>query len=131
MKALDTPHEIKMKFDSLLIKIDELLKNLQTLTPVDNTDQIASQLELELTYMDKAIEEASQRISEMLLNSRSQDTGIALEVNERVLDSCTKLIQSIMMLVKKSRLLQSEIVDSGKGVNLIHEYMEIIFFFIS
>lgn len=115
MKAVQTHHEIEIKFDRILLKIDELLKMLQTLTPIDNTGQIASQLEMELTCMDKAIEEASQRISEMLKNSRSQDTGIALEVNERVLDSCTKLIQSIMMLVKKSRLLQSEIVDSGKG----------------
>lgn len=115
MKTLQPYDETKSKFDRLLLKLDELVKMSNTLTPTDNTGKITDQLEMELASMDKAIEEASQRISEMLFNSRSQDTGIILEVNERVLDSCTKLIQSIMMLVKKSRVLQSEIVDSGKG----------------
>lgn len=115
MKTFQPYDQTKAKFDKLLLKLDELSKRCQALTPTDNTGRITDQLEMELASMDKAIEEASQRISDMLLNSRSQDTGIVLEVNERILDSCTKLIQSIMMLVKKSRLLQSEIVNSGKG----------------
>ncbi|KAL5283135.1 HIP1.2 family protein [Megaselia abdita] len=115
IKALKPYEETNVQFNRLLTKLDELSKMSQTLTPTDNIGQISDQLEMELASMDKAIEEASQRISSMLLNSRSQDTGIMLEVNERILDSCTKLIQSIMVLVKKSRLLQSEIVNSGKG----------------
>lgn len=111
------PYEaLKSKFEKLSLELEDLSKMTQSLTPTDNSGQMADQLDLELASMDKAIEEASQRISDMLLNSRSQDTGIVLEVNERILDSCTKLIQSIMLLVQKSKLLQSEIVKLGKGI---------------
>lgn len=81
--------------------------------------------------MDKAIEEAANRIQviqpekmkiekiisyfqEMLTNSRAADSGIKLEVNEKILDSCTNLMQAIRILVKKSRFLQAEIVAQGR-----------------
>jgi hypothetical protein len=50
----------------------------------------------------------------MLSKSRVADSGIKLEVNEKILDSCTILMQEIKDLVKKSRLLQAEIVAQGK-----------------
>lgn len=50
----------------------------------------------------------------MLANSRAADSGIKLEVNEKILDSCTTLMQAIRVLVQKSRLLQAEIVAQGK-----------------
>lgn len=50
----------------------------------------------------------------MLKKSREADSGIKLEVNEKILDSCTKLMHAIRVLVQKSRLLQAEIVAQGK-----------------
>lgn len=50
----------------------------------------------------------------MLSNSRAADSGIKLEVNEKILDSCTGLMQAIRILVQKSRVLQAEIVAKGK-----------------
>lgn len=50
----------------------------------------------------------------MLSKSRAADSGLKLEVNEKILDSCTTLMQAIRVLVQKSRLLQAEIVAQGK-----------------
>lgn len=50
----------------------------------------------------------------MLEKSRAADSGLKLEVNEKILDSCTELMKCIRKLVKKSRLLQAEIVEQGK-----------------
>lgn len=51
----------------------------------------------------------------MLSQSRASDSGVQLEVNEKILDACTALMNSIRELVKKSRLVQAEIVSLGKG----------------
>lgn len=51
---------------------------------------------------------------DMLTKSRAADSGIKLEVNEKILDSCTTLMQAIRLLVQKSRYLQAEIVAQGK-----------------
>jgi hypothetical protein len=51
----------------------------------------------------------------MLDKSRIADSGVKLEVNSKILDSCTELMLAIRNLVKKSRLLQIEIVAQGKG----------------
>lgn len=53
----------------------------------------------------------------MLTNSRAADSGIKLEVNEKILDSCTTLMQAIRILVQKSRLLQGEIIAQGRVSN--------------
>lgn len=50
----------------------------------------------------------------MLEKSRAGDSGIKLEVNSRILDSCTTLMQAVRVLVQKSRSLQAEIVSQGK-----------------
>lgn len=52
----------------------------------------------------------------MLSQSRAADSGLKLEVNEKILDSCTTLIKAIRVLVQKSRLLQAEIVAQGKVI---------------
>lgn len=51
---------------------------------------------------------------DMLDRSRAADSGIKLEVNGKILDSCTELMKCIRILVKKSSLLQHEIVSQGK-----------------
>lgn len=51
----------------------------------------------------------------MLTQTKSSDSGIKLEVNEKILDSCTNLMRSIQILVQKSRKVQTEIIAIGKG----------------
>ncbi|EAT33144.1 AAEL014598-PA, partial [Aedes aegypti] len=104
-------------------KITDLKTKLQAVTEMigdlskqtDGTENLGDLVENELTSMDKAIEEAASQIEEMLSKSRASDSGIKLEVNEKILDACTSLMQAIRVLVQKSRLLQSEIVALGKG----------------
>lgn len=79
------------------------------------SEEIADLVEKELHDMDKLIEEAALKIEEMLVNSRTQDSGVKLEVNAKILDSCTTLMAAIRVLVRKSRALQQEIVAAGNG----------------
>lgn len=63
----------------------------------------------------------------MLANSRAADSGIKLEVNEKILDSCTTLMQAIRILVQKSRLLQAEIVAQGRVSRCARNLLQQIF----
>ena len=67
----------------------------------------------ELASTAQAIESASQRIQEMLRKSREDDTGVKLEVNERLLDSCTALMKAIKVLISRSKDLQGEILGES------------------
>lgn len=104
--------------------IENVKKQLQGITSMihdlskksDGTGIVGDIIEEELAGMDKAIEEAASRIEEMLSKSRASDSGIKLEVNEKILDACTALMRCIRILVQKSRLLQAEIVSLGKGL---------------
>ncbi|KAF5278472.1 hypothetical protein FQA39_LY05961 [Lamprigera yunnana] len=88
----------------------------------ENADKLADMIDDELSAMDKAIEEAAKRIQDMLSASRAADSGIKLEVNEKILDSCTTLMQAIKILVQKARLLQAEIVAQGRGTATAKEF---------
>ncbi|XP_056647120.1 huntingtin-interacting protein 1-like [Diorhabda sublineata] len=88
----------------------------------EKEDTLVNMLESEMTEMDKAIEEAANRIQDMLTNSRATDSGIKLKVNEKILDSCTKLMRTIRILVNKSKLLQAEIVAQGRGTASANEF---------
>ena len=78
---------------------------------------LADLVAMEISAMDVAIEEAATKIEELLEASRKKDSGAKLEVNEAVLDSCTELVKAIRELVKKSKVLQTEIMsDRGAGV---------------
>lgn len=77
---------------------------------------IGDTIESELAGMDAAIEEAAGRIGQLLCASRASGaSGVQLEVNERILDACTALMNSIRLLVQRARLLQGEIVALGRG----------------
>ncbi|XP_077256164.1 huntingtin interacting protein 1 isoform X1 [Temnothorax americanus] len=98
---------------SQLQKISSLISTLSTTQ--NNVEIIGTLVESELQSMDKAIEETVAKIQDMLDKSRAADSGLKLKVNEQILDSCTDLMKCIRKLVQKSRLLQREIVDQGKG----------------
>lgn len=67
----------------------------------------------EMVATSQAIEAAALRIQEMLQKSREDDSGVKLEVNERILDSCTELMKAIRILIQRAKDLQSEIVKEG------------------
>jgi hypothetical protein len=46
--------------------------------------------------------------------SRSKETGVKLEVNDKILDSCTELMKAIKMLIIKAKELQKEIAAQGR-----------------
>ncbi|XP_035789603.1 huntingtin-interacting protein 1-like isoform X2 [Anopheles albimanus] len=108
--------DLKLKLEQVTTMIVDLGKQ------TDGTENLGDMVESELSSMDKAIEEAAAQIQEMLSKSRASDSGIKLEVNEKILDACTNLMQAIRILVQKSRLLQSEIVSLGKGTASAKEF---------
>lgn len=129
-------------------QIDELKDKLYKITSMigdltnnnDEIDQLGDMVEKELSGMDKAIEEvisfilklqslltkknfqAAQRIVDMLKQSKASDSGLKLEVNEKILDACTALMRCIQILVKKSRKVQAEIIALGKGTASAKEF---------
>ncbi|KAL0112446.1 hypothetical protein PUN28_012048 [Cardiocondyla obscurior] len=96
-----------------LQKISSLISTLSTTQ--NNVEIVGTLVENELQSMDKAIEETVAKIQDMLDKSRAADSGVKLKVNEQILDSCTDLMKCIRKLVQKSRFLQREIVEQGKG----------------
>uniref|UniRef100_H2YNT1 I/LWEQ domain-containing protein n=1 Tax=Ciona savignyi TaxID=51511 RepID=H2YNT1_CIOSA len=54
--------------------------------------------------------------------ARQRDSGVNLEVNERILDSCTDLMNFIRVLITSSKDLQREIVDQGRGASSSTEF---------
>ncbi|CAG9862977.1 unnamed protein product [Phyllotreta striolata] len=103
--------EAKEKLEELATLADGISASLLG----ENAETLADMLDNEMSAMDKAIEEAANRIQDMLTRSRAADSGIKLEVNEKILDSCTTLMQAIRLLVQKSKFLQAEIVAQGRG----------------
>ncbi|XP_075420990.1 huntingtin-interacting protein 1 isoform X2 [Tenrec ecaudatus] len=78
-------------------------------------EELGDLVDKEMAATSAAIDMATARIEEMLSKSRAGDTGVKLEVNERILGSCTGLMQAIQVLIVASKDLQREIVESGRG----------------
>uniref|UniRef100_A0A8C6MUV3 Huntingtin-interacting protein 1 n=1 Tax=Mus spicilegus TaxID=10103 RepID=A0A8C6MUV3_MUSSI len=78
-------------------------------------EELGDLVDKEMAATSAAIEAATTRIEEILSKSRAGDTGVKLEVNERILGSCTSLMQAIKVLIVASKDLQKEIVESGRG----------------
>ncbi|XP_017388865.1 huntingtin-interacting protein 1 [Cebus imitator] len=78
-------------------------------------EELGDLVDKEMAATSAAIATATARIEEMLSKSRAGDTGVKLEVNERILGSCTGLMQAIQVLIVASKDLQREIVESGRG----------------
>ncbi|XP_032286533.1 huntingtin-interacting protein 1 isoform X2 [Phoca vitulina] len=78
-------------------------------------EELGDLVDKEMAATSAAIKTATARIEEMLSKSRAGDTGVQLEVNERILGSCTSLMQAIQVLIMASKDLQREIVESGRG----------------
>ncbi|XP_008423655.1 huntingtin-interacting protein 1 isoform X1 [Poecilia reticulata] len=84
--------------------------------------ELGDLVEQEMAATSAAVESAAARIEEMLNKSRAVDTGIKMEVNERILASCTELMQAIKELILSSKDLQKDIVESGRGAASMKEF---------
>ncbi|XP_019401971.1 PREDICTED: huntingtin-interacting protein 1 isoform X2 [Crocodylus porosus] len=85
-------------------------------------EELGDLVDKEMAATSAAVEIATARIEDMLSKSRAGDTGVKLEVNERILGSCTGLMQAIQVLVLASKDLQREIVESGRGAASPREF---------
>ncbi|KAM6946267.1 huntingtin-interacting protein 1 [Aplochiton taeniatus] len=84
--------------------------------------ELGDLVEQEMAATSAAVESAATRIEEMLNKSRAVDSGVKMEVNERILASCTDLMQAIKVLVLSSKDLQRDIVESGRGAASTKEF---------
>ncbi|XP_069034303.1 huntingtin interacting protein 1 related b [Embiotoca jacksoni] len=85
-------------------------------------DELGDLVDKEMASTSAAIEEAVRRIDEMMNQARKDTSGVKLEVNERILNSCTDLMKAIRLLVISSTDLQKEIVEGGRGAASIKEF---------
>lgn len=106
--------EIQKNLNGLNEVVQGLLNNFEKSVDLDKL------IEIELKEMDAAIEEAASKIINLLSKSRENDNQIKLEVNEKILEACTALMECIKILILKSRVLQQEIVSSQKGQYIIY-----------
>lgn len=70
----------------------------------------------EMNETDKIIKEATRKIEELSEKSRKLESGVKLQVNEKISEVCSNLMKAVRNLIIQSRLLQREIVgEDGKS----------------
>jgi len=106
------------RLEKILQCAKDLLPSMSDVGKGDLSDVV----EQEMFATTKAVEQASERIEALLNEARLKDSGINLEVNERILDSCTDLMKFIRVLIDSSKELQREIVDRGRGASSTKEF---------
>ncbi|XP_059749593.1 huntingtin-interacting protein 1-related protein isoform X2 [Balaenoptera ricei] len=85
-------------------------------------EELGAMVDKEMVATSAAIEDAVRRIEDMMNQARHASSGVKLEVNERILNSCTDLMKAIRLLVTASTSLQKEIVESGRGAATQQEF---------
>ncbi|XP_020825869.1 huntingtin-interacting protein 1-related protein isoform X1 [Phascolarctos cinereus] len=85
-------------------------------------EELGDLVDREMAATSAAIENAVRRIEDMMNQARHESSGVKLEVNERILNSCTDLMKAIRLLVTTSTSLQKEIVESGRGAATQQEF---------
>ncbi|XP_045073567.1 huntingtin-interacting protein 1-like isoform X4 [Coregonus clupeaformis] len=110
---------------TLRAALDGILATAEKLRPQGlelQQGELGDLVEQEMAATSAAVESAAARIEDMLNKSRAVDTGIKMEVNERILASCTDLMQAIKVLVLSSKDLQRDIVESGRGAASMKDF---------
>lgn len=113
-----SPDHLRNILEKLLATASDLLPKMTDV----GKEYLQDIVEQEMSSTSRAIESAAMRIEEMLCQARERDTGVNLEVNERILDSCTELMQAIRVLILASKELQREIVQEGRGASSVKEF---------
>lgn len=112
-------------------KIKEALRAIQKLTQAtipefasNKNMDLESLLSTEMEQMDRAIHEAVLKIEQMIAAAHKQDTGVKLEVNAKILDACTSLMQAIKQLIQDSKQLQIEIASKERGSSSMKDFYQ-------
>ncbi|CAD5220905.1 unnamed protein product [Bursaphelenchus xylophilus] len=103
------------KVIDLLNNLEDMIVALPTSSGDIDLEVVGVQLQEEMERMNNAIKQAAERMKELQEKSKSKNTGTRLAVNDKILDHCNQLMAAVYELVEKSRDLQQEIVDSGRG----------------
>ncbi|KAH8368687.1 hypothetical protein KR084_004754 [Drosophila pseudotakahashii] len=110
-ERLSITADIQTKLKDILKLIEKIKASFEQKIDLDKL------LEIELREMDAAIDDAASKITDLLAKAREKDNKTNLEVNGKIVDACTTLMECVKALIQKSRLLQHEIVASQKGRN--------------
>ncbi|KAI6214671.1 hypothetical protein M3Y94_00296200 [Aphelenchoides besseyi] len=108
--------------NSDLLALQELMSALPTASSDINVDVVGAQLQEEMQRMDNAIKHAVERIKQIQEQAQKTSSGTRLAVNAKILDHCNALMSAVHLLVEKSRDLQNEIVDAGRGTASPNEF---------
>lgn len=76
----------------------------------------------EMIETDKIIKYATNRIEELSEKSRRIETGIKLQVNEKISEVCTCLMKAVRNLMLQSDLLQREVVGAHGMTNNVEDF---------
>lgn len=127
--------ELQKKIDDLNIELRE--KNIQQqnwekerellLSSKDRLEKLLDStqedtLMAEMNETDKIIKEATKRIEELSEKSRKFESGIKLQVNEKISEVCSNLMKAVRNLIIQSRLLQREVVGGDGKTNCSEFY---------
>lgn len=102
---------------------DQLMSTKQRLEQQLDTKQ-EDLLVAEMNETDKIIKDATQRIEEMSQKSRKMETGIKLQVNEKISEVCSNLMKAVRNLIVQSRLLQREVVGADQNSSKSSEFYQ-------
>ncbi|CAF0927204.1 unnamed protein product [Didymodactylos carnosus] len=119
------PEHFEDDIKNLTRKLNKLITHTTNLLPkvTDiSKEELGDLVEKELQNTHETIDEAVRQIQALLEKSRITDTGIKLEVNGKILDTCGELMQTIRQLIMKARDLQKEIVSQGRGTATAKEF---------
>lgn len=109
---------------STLAKLKESLAAMQKVSQATIPDFVFNKnldletlLSTEMEQMDRTIHEATLKIEQMIAAAASrQDSGVKLEVNGKILEACTSLMQAIKQLIQDSKQLQLEIASKERVI---------------
>lgn len=118
------PTAIADKVNALKKHIIDITKVAEALAPKekDGMDNLGGEVDDEINATAELVADSAARIEEMINKTREKYSGVQLEVNGRILDSCTALMEAIKNLIMKSKVLQKEIVDEGRGQATAKEF---------
>lgn len=127
--------ELRKKIDDLTTELREKTSQQKSLERerellVMSKEQLEKQLDssqedmlmAEMNETDKIIKEATKRIEELSEKSRKLETGIKLQVNEKISEVCSNLMKAVRNLIVQSRLLQREVVGGDGKMNSAEFY---------
>lgn len=115
--------QLTFELEQSKIKEQQLLHELTSYKEqVEKLDrQIVRQQEdvltAEMNDTDQVIKEATLRIEQLSEQSRQKETGLKLQVNEKISDVCSNLMRAVRNLIIQSRLLQREIVGDSDSMS--------------